>query len=269
VSVEVYVDVRAQLGEGPRWDAAANELLWVDIDAGDVYRGGDVVSSFDERVGAAALTDDGGLLVATASGLVLDGVRVASFPHGSDVRANDGACDEAGRFWIGTTALDFHDGGGALYRFDGELVPVLESVGLSNGLGWSPDGTRFYYIDSNTQRVDVFDYDGEISGRRPFAAIAPQHGTPDGLAIDHEGGVWVALYGGSCVRRYDEHGSLVHEIAIPGENVTACCFGGSSLYVTTAAPDGRVYVADVGVTGPSPHPFRRTAPSDAEPTSAR
>lgn len=268
MSVEVYLDVRALLGEGPRWDLARNELIWVDIERGEVHRGGES-TAFGERVGAAAPTADGGLLVATASGLVLDGVRVAAFPHGPDTRANDGACDADGRFWIGTTALDFHDGGGALYRFGGELVPVLEGVGLSNGLGWSPDGSRFYYIDSNTQRVDVFDYDGEISNRRPFVTIPSADGIPDGLAVDDEGCVWVALYGGSCVRRYDTEGKLECELAIPGANVTACCFGGALLYITTAAPDGRVYVADVGVTGPPAQPFRRTAPSDAEPTSAR
>jgi len=271
VSVVVYAGTRAELGEGPRWDAAAGCLLWVDVERGELHRGGET-TGFGERVGSAAPTDDGDVLVATATGLVLagSGETLARFPHGADTRANDGACDPAGRFWIGTTALDFRDGGGALYVFDGRLECVLPGVGLSNGLGWHAE--RMYYVDSNTQRIDVFDWDGRPSNRRPFARVDRADGIPDGLAVDDEGGVWLALYGGSCVRRYDPDGTLVEELALPAENVTACCFGGAdgrSLFVTTAAPDGRVYVADVGVSGPPAQPFRRTAPSDAEPTSAR
>jgi sugar lactone lactonase YvrE len=271
VSVEVYVDARAELAEGPRWDAEAGVLLWVDIERGEVHRG-DEVLRFGERVGAVAPVAGGGLLVATASRLVLDGATLAEFPHGPDLRANDGACDADGRFWIGTMALDERDGDAALYRFDGELVPVLHGVGMSNGIGWSPDGARMYYVDSLTQRIDVFDYDGEIAKRRTFVAIDRGDGVPDGLAVDDEGCVWLALWGGACVRRYAPDGELVGELAVPGENVTACCFGdedGRSLYVTTAAPDGRVYVADVDASGPPALPFRRTAPSEAEPTSAR
>jgi sugar lactone lactonase YvrE len=271
VSVEVYVDARAELAEGPRWDADSGVLLWVDIERGEVHRG-DETLRFDERVGSAAPVAGGGLIVATASSLVLDGDTVAVFPHGRDLRANDGVCDDRGRLWVGTMALDERDGCAALYRFDGELVRVLDGVGMSNGIGWSPDRTCMYYVDSLTRRVDVFDYDGEIANRRTFAAIDRADGIPDGLAVDADGGVWVALWGGSCVRRYDPGGVLVEQVAIPGENVTACCFGGAdgrSLFVTTAAPDGRIYVADVGVAGPPAQPFRSTAPSDAEPTSAR
>ena len=271
MSVEVYVDSRARLAEGPRWDAESGVLLWVDIEGGEVHRGEEVLR-FDERVGAVAPVGGGGLLVATASRLVLDGVTVAEFPHADDLRANDGVCDDRGRLWIGTMALDERDGDAALYRFDGKLVRILDGVGMSNGIGWSPDRTRMYYVDSLTRRVDVFDYDGEIANRRPFVAIDRDDGVPDGLAVDDEGGVWVALWGGSCVRRYDPDGALDGQLAIPAENVTACCFGGAdgrSLFVTTGAPDGRVYVVDVAVSGPPAQPFRSTAPSDAEPTSAR
>ena len=276
--IEVAIESNAQLGEGPRWDAAARRLLWVDIERGELHAfdGTDHVTQLGTRVGTATPTDDGEVLVALADRLAFvgrDGVRAAAvFPHGPEVRTNDGACDPNGVFWIGTNRLDFAHGGGALYRFDGELELVLDEITLSNGLGWSPDGTCMYYIDSLTYRVDVFDFDGGISNRRPFVVLDESDGTPDGLAVDDEGGVWVALYGGSAVRRYSTDGALEEVVPVPAENVTACCFGGDdgrSLFITTAAPDGRVYVADAGVSGPPAQPFRSTAPSDAEPTSRR
>ena len=275
--IEVAIESNAQLGEGPRWDAAARRLLWVDIERGELHSfdGADHVTQLGARVGAATPTDDGEVLVALADRLAFvgpGGVRPAAvFPHGPEVRTNDGACDANGRFWIGTNRLDFAAGGGALYRFDRELELVLDDITLSNGLGWSPDGTRMYYIDSMTFRVDVFDFDGGISNRRPFVVVDEADGIPDGLAVDDEGGVWVALYGGSAVRRYSPNGVLDEVVPVPAENVTACCFGGDtgrSLFITTAAPDGRVYVADAGVSGPPAQPFRSTAPSDAEPTSS-
>jgi sugar lactone lactonase YvrE len=135
-----------------------------------------------------------------------------------------------------------------------------------------------YFIDSTEYRVDIFDYDvatGSITERRPFVLIEKAEGIPDGLTVDHEGGIWVALYGGGCIHRYDEGGSLDAVLEVPGENVTSCCFGGDdgrSLFVTTAAPDGNVYVTQPGVSGPPAHVFhaggRSTAPSEAEDTSA-
>jgi len=222
------------------------------------------------------------VLVALADRLALvdltdESVRgLATFPHGVDTRTNDGACDPAGRFWIGTTALDFAPGAGSFYRYsDGVLERMIDSVTLSNGLGWSPDGRCMYYVDSLTFRIDVFDFDvdaGLITKRRPFVSLAPADGTPDGLAVDNEGGVWVALYGGGAVRRYGPDGELDRVVAVPAKNVTACCFGGDdgrSLFVTTAAPEGSVFVTDAGVSGPPAQPFRSTAPSAADPTSRR
>ena len=200
-------------------------------------------------------------------------------PHGPNVRANDGACDAAGRFWIGTMGLDDAPGAGALYRYDGGLERVLDGVTLSNGLGWTRDDSLMYYIDSPTYRVDVFDFElasGRVASRRPFVSIDESDGIPDGLAIDDEGGIWVALYGGSCVRRYTRTAASTLFSTCPAKNVTACCFGGDdgrSLFVTTAAPDGNVYVTQPGIGGPPAHVFHaggtRTAPSDAEETSAR
>jgi sugar lactone lactonase YvrE len=286
--VEIAVRANAKLAEGPRWDAATGRLLWVDIEGCELHvleSGEDRAIGLDAMVGVAAPTSSGAVLVALADRLALvdladESVRtLVRLPHGPALRSNDGACDAAGRFWIGTMGLDETPRAGALYRYDGRLERVLDEVTLSNGIGWTRDDTRMYYIDSPVQRVDIFDFEvasGRIDDRRPFVSIDESEGIPDGLTVDEEGGVWVALYGGSCVHRYDESGRLDAVLEVPALNVTSCCFGGDdgrSLFVTTAAPDGNVYVTQPGVSGPPAHVFHaggtRTAPSDAEETSAR
>ena len=284
--MEVAIRSQALLGEGPRWDAATGRLLWVDIEAGalhvsDPANGGDRVVLLGSRVGAAAPTRSGGVLVALADRLAIvdlgdESVRtLAELPHGPELRLNDGACDPAGRFWVGSMALDSAPGAGALYRYspDGILERVLTEVTLSNGLGWTPDGRGMYFIDSLTYRVDLFDFDvasGDLSARRPFVTVDRADGIPDGLAVDDDGCVWVAFYGGAAVRRYRPDGTLDRVLAVPADNVTACCFGGDdgrSLYVTTATQEltpeqrrlqplaGSVFVTGVEVTGPSAQPF--------------
>ena len=283
--MEVAIHAGALLGEGPRWDAATGRLLWVDIEAGvlhvfDPARDEDRAIALGIRVGAAAPTESGGVLVALADRLgVVDladeSVRtLVEIPHGDGVRLNDGTCDAAGRFWVGSMALDYAPGRGALYRYSRDgLDRVLQDVTLSNGLGWSPDRTTMYYIDSMAYRVDRFEFDlttGEISGRRPFIVIERGAGIPDGLAVDDEGGIWVALWGGACIRRYSPDGELERVVDVPADNVTACCFGGEdgrSLYVTTASVElpaerrssqplaGSVFVTDAGVSGPPAQPF--------------
>ena len=286
--MEAVVRANAKLAEGPRWDAAHDRLLWVDIEGCELHvleRGEDRAIALGAMVCAAAPTEGEQVLVALADRIALVNLEDESvetlvhLPHGGRLRANDGACDAAGRFWIGTMAFDHKPGAAALYRYDGALARVLDGVTLSNGIGWSADGSTMYYIDSLTYRVDAFDFDlasGSLGGRRAFVTVDQRDGLPDGLAVDDEGGVWVALWGGSCVRRYDEGGRLDAVLGVPSENVTACCFGGPdgrSLFVTTAAPDGSVYVARPGVGGPPAHLFHAgatsTAPSDAEDTSAR
>jgi sugar lactone lactonase YvrE len=284
--VEVAIRAEAKLGEGPRWDAATRRLLWVDIEAGalhlfDPSRDDDRAIPLGNRVGAAAPTEAGGILVALADRLAVvdlddEAVRtLVTIPHGDGLRLNDGACDPAGRFWVGSMALDYATGAGALYRYSraGGLERVLDAVTLSNGLGWSPDGGTMYYVDSMTYRVDRFDFDlstGAVSDRQPFVAIERGAGIPDGLAVDHEGGIWVALWGRGALRRYSPGGELERVLAVPTDNVTACCFGGDdgrSLYITTASVDldadqrrrqplaGSVFVTEVDVSGPPAQPF--------------
>jgi sugar lactone lactonase YvrE len=266
VSVDLLIDAHAELAEGPRWDAVGGRLLWVDIEGGKLYVN-DKAIDVGARIGACAPCDDGDVLLALQDRLaLLSGATLAEFPWPAGIRANDGACDSQGRFWVGSMALDQRPGAAALYRCDGrELVQQLDALTIANGIGWSPDDTRMYYIDTPTKRVDVFAYeDGEISDRRTFARI--ERGSPDGLAVDDEGCVWVALYGGGAVQRFTPGGALDRTLEVPATNVTACCFYDGSLVLTG---DGQVWIADVGIGGPPAQPFRSTAPSEADETSAR
>ncbi len=266
MSVELLLPDTFALAEGPRWDAVGKRLLWVDIERGElhVWDGSHTCVQLGARVGAVASTEDGDVLLALADRLaLLDGGTLMPFPWPRDVRANDGACDPEGRFWIGSMALDERPGAAALYRFDGtRLEQQLDGLTISNGLAW--DGGRMYFVDTPTGRVDVLDYDGEIANRRPFVEV--RGGSPDGICLDGEGFLWVALWGGSAVRRYAPDGTLDRVLEIPSENVTACTFYDGAFVVTS---NDHVWITDVGVGGPAAQPYRSTAPSDADATSTR
>jgi sugar lactone lactonase YvrE len=183
--------------------------------------------------------------------------------NGSDVRMNEGGCDPGGRFYCGSMAYDQKPGAAALYRLapDGTVDVVLEGVTVSNGLEWSPDGSLAYYNDTATHRVDVFDYDisSGLSERRPFVDVAPMR--PDGLTIDAQGGVWVALSNGAALRRYSSAGELDDVVEVGPQKVTACTFGGpglNELYITTSREGlepgqdplaGSLFRCEPGVTG--------------------
>jgi sugar lactone lactonase YvrE len=281
----VAVPAGAALGEGPRWDAATGTLLWVDILGHRVHRydpatGRDSVVPVSGIVSLALPRRRGGVVIGLPDGLhLLDGEHsplIAGIEtERVDTRTNDGACDAAGRLWVGTMALDERSPVAALYRVDSDLAvtTVLTGTTISNGLGWSPSGRNFYFIDSPTRRVDVFDHDpdtGALERRRPFAAVEVEGAVPDGLAVDAEGGVWVALHGGWGLRRYAPDGELAATVELPVARVTSCCFGGDGLrdlYVTTrrdglsaselaAQPlAGALLRLDAGVAGLPTHAF--------------
>jgi len=247
-------DAQAELGEGPMWDPRAACLYFVDILRGRVHRfdpAQEQVRSFDvgRMVGAVVLTDGDDLVLAVQDGFArLDTrtgtVRTVAQLDGAqpDLRFNDGKCDPSGRMWAGTMALDERHGAGALYRLDPDarLHRMLGDVTVSNGLDWSADGATMYFIDSPTRTIDVFDFDltgGTISNRRTFARIPRGGGFPDGMTLDAEGYVWVALWGGGAVHRYAPDGRCDTVVRVPTRYPTSCAFGGSDLgdlFITTA-----------------------------------
>lgn len=187
-----------------------------------------------------------------------------------DIRFNEGGCDPEGRLLCGSMSYDMIPGAGTLWRFgvDRSIERVFGGSTISNGLGFTADGSRMYYVDTPTRRIDVFDYaDGELSERRPFVQVAEGAGDPDGLWVDAEDGVWVALYGGGAVHHYDASGVLADVVELPASNVTSCTFGGAGLdvlYITTSRENvadgeqplaGSVFSAPSGVRGAAVRPY--------------
>ncbi len=262
-------------GEGPVWSASWAGLRWVNMLAGDVLTLRDDGSVTRRHLGTcvAALRprSGGGMVFALERQFALiDDDDADVRPLGElwtdpAVRMNDGGCDPQGRFYCGSTSVAGIPGRASLYRLDpdGSARVVLSEVSVSNGLAWSPDGATAYYIDSHTRRVNAFDYEPRrgLSARRPVVHIDAAAGIPDGLAVDADGCLWVALFGGGAVHRYRPDGRLDGTVGVPVAQVTACAFGGprlDKLYITTsrlgldpaAEPEaGAVFRADVGVTG--------------------
>ena len=254
-TVELVFDAKAELGEGPIWDYRRGLLYWVDI-AARVIHVHDPVANRDrtidagQEVGCVALRANGGLIFAGRNGFAeidVESGRIAALldpeRHLPGNRFNDGKCDPRGRFWAGTMSSEGQQKKGSLYCLypDFSLRTLITGVSVSNGLAWTADQRTLYYIDTPTQEVAAFDFDaetGDISGRRPAIRIPPDKGHPDGMAIDSEGMLWVALYGGGAVTRWDPRdGRLLATIAVPAPRVTSCAFAGlrmDEMYITTA-----------------------------------
>ncbi|MBM7789606.1 SMP-30/gluconolactonase/LRE family protein [Tenggerimyces flavus] len=270
-------------GEGPVWhedwgglrlvDMLAGDVLTVDLPSGSVAR-----LHLDDIAAAIRPRVSGGMVVAVERGFVLVGKdgsieRLEQLWTSKLVRMNDGGTDPDGRFYCGSMAYDTTPGAGALYRLDADRSTsvVFEGVTISNGLAWSPDGSLAYYIDTPTRRVDVFDYEPDVGlvveSRRMVVEIPAGEGGPDGMTIDGEGYLWVALFGGSAVRRYSPAGQLDGVVELPVSNITACTFGGANLdelYITTSRdglaetdqPEaGSIFRASTGVRGLEALPF--------------
>lgn len=286
LDADLLDDAQAALGEGPSWDARTGELSWVDILAGSVHvcgPDGRRRATYDvgAHVGAALPAQEGGWLLATTAGfahLRRDGsVRqlLGVISDQPELRFNDAKCDPWGQALAGTMRYDETPGAAALYRLEtrGGLSPhvLLVGLGLSNGLGWSPDGRRLYFIDSLTGSIAGYRYEPDLrrlDDPELVTTIGAGEGMPDGMCVDDEGCLWVALHGGGVVRRYRPDGVLDAEVRLPVPRPTSVAFGGPHrdlLFVTTAGGRtaaerrahgaGGLWVVDPGVTGPPATPW--------------
>jgi sugar lactone lactonase YvrE len=264
-------------GEGPVWSEGWGGLRWVDMLAGDVlsltptgavgrvHVASVVAAVRPRRGGGAVLGVERGFALEEADGEITLLPELWTDPG---VRMNEGGCDPDGRFYCGSMAYDQAARAASVYRLDpdGSVDVVLTGVTVSNGLDWSPDGSRAYYNDTATHSVSVFDYDAEqgLTRRRVLTEV---DGRPDGLTVDAEGGVWVALSDGAAVHRYSPEGRLEEVVELPTRKVTACAFGGAELdrlFITTSREGfaegedpvaGSLFAATPGVTGRPPRAF--------------
>jgi sugar lactone lactonase YvrE len=258
VTAEPVGDVAAVLGEGPYWRPEVDALLWVDVVRGHLHmtrvQSGETITIELDTVSAAFPAVGGGLVTAGGHRLMLRATRpgegwagriIAEAPARDGVRFNDASVDPAGRVWVGSMDIKEKEPLGTLYRLDsgGTLTPVVKGATVSNGIGWSPDGTRMYYNDSPLRRIDMFDYDqatGEAYQGRMFADLSGADGFPDGLTVDADGYVWVAMFAGGALRRFTPAGHQDAVIPLPVSQPTSCAFGGpgmADLFVTTAYRD--------------------------------
>ena len=272
LGARLLCEVGGRLLEGPAWDAARRRLLFVDILGSELlscaWPPGELERTpTSETCSAWIPRDGGGSVVASRDGVHVvdaDGAteKVVEIEAGRPTnRSNDAKCDPVGRLWVGTMADDEKACEGALYRIDrdGRVRQIISPVSISNGLGWSPDGSLMYYIDSPTRRIDVFDYDlrtGVPGSRRLFVDVSALPGVPDGLAVDGEGCLWVAFWDGGAVHRFAPDGTRIAQVTLPAARPTSCAFVSDALdqlVITTAgAPDGSggdLYVCDAGVSG--------------------
>ncbi|HZF77844.1 MAG TPA: SMP-30/gluconolactonase/LRE family protein [Acetobacteraceae bacterium] len=279
--IRLAIGTRPFLGEAPVWLAEAGRLAWVDILApaihlGDPGSGEERVIPVPELVGAVVPRRAGGFVATIGNAIRLwdpqggaGAVLAVPEPDKAMNRFNDGKCDRAGRFFAGTMALDAGPGQGTLWRLDPDLrlAAIETGVHVSNGLGWSPDDRTFYFIDTGARTVYAYDYDlatGAATNRRPFVVVPDAQGKPDGLAVDEQGFVWVALWDGWSVARYAPDGRLDRLVSLPVPRPTSLAFGGTdlrTLFITSArvrlsaaqlaeAPlSGSVFALDAGVAG--------------------
>ena len=246
---------KCHLGESPMWHKERNSCFWVDIDNCTLYEYQWLTKSvstwkFQNKVTLAVQGKQDELILAFQGGIGRFNLNTGSIEWLLDLekekanhRCNDGACDRSGRLWVGTLEMNFQQGAGALYCIDKKLniKKKIDGVTISNGITWSPDNKKLYYIDTPTQKVQCYQFDeekAEIVFEKTAIEIPKESGSPDGMAIDEEGMLWIAHYGGSGVYRWNpENGKLMDQIMLPVPHITSCAFVGESLdhlLITTA-----------------------------------
>ena len=275
---DLFSDYSCELGEGPFWDSKRSRLHWVDIigkkiisqnlDGSNIH-----VLEVDGNPGCVVLSDDGTMVAGVDNQISsLDGdgnlLRVlADTNEGSGLRFNDGKCDPSGRFWVGSMDRKEKNKLGSLYSWNSieGLVNREQGVTVSNGMGWSPDNSLFYYIDSLTREVSVYDFDlstGSINNKRRFISFSEEDGFPDGMTIDNEGRLWIAFWGGAKIMCVNPDSKAIEEVvSFPVSKITSCAFGGEKmdqLFITSAKVQvnekdepmaGKTFVVSLGVKG--------------------
>lgn len=272
---ELVADYACTCGEGPLWHPDEQAVYWVDIPAGRLFRFCPTTGRHEQllegdAIGGFTIQADGSLLLFMAhgavklwrSGLPMD--VIPEIPPERSSRFNDVIADPQGRVFCGTMPTPRRPG--RLYRLDPDLTLnlVLEDIGCSNGMGFTPDRRGMYYTDSTVRRIYLFDYDeatGELANQRVFVETPEGEGVPDGMTVDAEGFVWTAKWDGGCVVRYDPEGVEERRVAIPAPKASCVTFGGedyADAYVTTAGGHqretdgpvaGALFRVDLGVAG--------------------
>ena len=250
--------INSQLGEGAFWNHKTQELYWVDIEGKllHIYNPATKVNtSFatPSKIGTVVPKNSEEAVVALQDGVYTINIKSGDISLLSDIendklenRFNDGKCDPSGRLWVGSMALDEAKYSGSLYMIDesGKTELKIDSVTISNGIVWSANQKTMYYIDTPTAKIRAFDFDnanGNISNERVVVELNDSLGYPDGMAIDEENMLWVGMWNGNAVIRFDPNtGKILSKIKVPAHNVTSCAFGGKNLdtlYITTASVD--------------------------------
>jgi sugar lactone lactonase YvrE len=286
---EIVLDHVCELGEGPVWDETNQSILWLDINKGQIHQyniNTNLHTFFNvgEMIGCIASRANGGFISGLENGIAFINVEKNIVEHiinpeeGLGNRFNDGKCDAAGRFWVGTMSKKEEESKGNLYVMETDLSvkKKIENVTISNGIAWNADSTIMYYINTPTNYIFAFDFNietDEINNQRVVIDLTHESGHADGMTIDEEGMLWIAFYGGWRVARYDpDTGNLLQQVKLPVENVTCCTFGGTDmndLYITTASQNmseellkqqphaGKLFVVkNCGVKGLVPDKFK-------------
>ncbi len=279
---QLEYEIKPLLGEGAFWNHRTQEFWWVDIEGKKlhIYNPGNKTNrshDMPSRIGTVVPQTDSTAVVALEDGVYIKNLLSGALDRISDAegdnpanRFNDGKCDPNGNLWVGSMRMDQTIPGATLYKVapSGETTRMLDSITISNGIVWTKDSRTMYYIDTPTGTIRGFDFDpktNEISNERVAVEVSESLGFPDGMAIDAEDKLWVGLWNGNSVVRFDPiTGELMKTIEVPAHNVTACAFGGPNLdilYITTASLDmtdeekekyplaGSIFVADPGVRG--------------------
>lgn len=248
MQAELLLDAKATLGEGPAWDVKTQTLYWVDILEKRIYAGTELLAQLDDFIGCLAPRKNGNLILGKRASFVdfepasSRQTVLASLNESATNRVNDGKCDPAGRFLAGTMDMNEKDPRGSLYSFDGKnTTSLLSGITISNGLAWSPDYKTLYYIDTPTREVKAFDYEvstGQLANPRTAIHVHESLGWPDGMTSDTDGNLWIAMWGGAQVTKWNPgSGKSLGQVIIPALHTSSCVFGGrdmNELYITSA-----------------------------------